>query len=189
MKLKRSTGALLGVAIALVTTVAIIETNKSTQSDTGKTLYEFTEGDVNAFTINRNNATLSFAKNNDTWQMTEPQNAPADPSSIAFLLNIITSDTIQETIIADSSQLDNYGLESPTANVKLITDQSNHTLVMGEEDFSGTSRYVMTTDDVVETDPVEIYLISKDLENGIERPIDDWMLNESDVTPSGEEKE
>lgn len=194
MKLQRSTGALLGIAIALVTTVAIIETTKNTQPNSGETLYQFTEDDINAFTINRDDTILSFIKTDDTWQMTEPQKATADPAAVAFLLNIITSDPIQEKILADSEQLEAYGLTSPAAVIEMnVYDDESHTLTIGEDDFSGTSLYALTDagtpddenadDENTDTDPdVNVYLLSKDLENGIERSIEDWIAAESSET-------
>ena len=184
MKLQRSTGILLGVAFSLLTIVAVIETQKSTLSDDDETLYSFTEADVSEFTIKRENRTeiLSFIKNDNTWQMTEPEEAAADPSSIAFLLNIITSDTIQETITTTSENLDTYGLDQPTATLELRVDEETYALTVGDEDFSGTSLYVMTNDmdNGAKPTPIDIYLISKGLETGIRRPVDDWIASDTD---------
>ena len=171
MKLQRSTGILLGVAIALAATVTIIETRKGTQSSDSKTLYGFTEADVSSFAINLDGSRLAFAKtDDDTWQMTEPESAPADPSAIAFLLNIITSDTVKETVTVNPNQLDTYGLDDPTAIVDLMVNEENHTLTIGDEDFSETSLYVMTESAVAAADSVDIYLIPSRLESGLERP-------------------
>ena len=183
MKLQRSTGVLLGVAIALVTTVAIIETTKNSQTNDDQTLYDFTEGDINAFTINHENTTLSFSKTSDgAWQMNEPQDVEADPSSIDFLLNIITSDTIKETINTDSEQLADYGLADPTARIELTVDEEQYTLAVGDEDFSGTSLYVTKAANDTSSEAIEVYLMPNGLENAIERPLDDWIINEQDDT-------
>ena len=179
MKLQRSTGVLLGVAIALVATVAIIETTKQNRPERGDTLYAFAEADVDAFTITREDATLSFEKTDDTWQMTEPQDAPADPSAIAFLLNIITTDPIKETIVATADQLDEYGLDEPVATVDMkVVGNEEHTLAVGDEDFSGSSLYVMTTEITAEAESGELYLMPKGLQTGIERPVDEWIAAE-----------
>ncbi|MEA5462818.1 DUF4340 domain-containing protein [Leptothoe sp. PORK10 BA2] len=180
MKLQRSTGILLAVAIALAATVAIIETRKGTPSADGETLYDFTETDVSSFSIELEDERLAFAKTDDTWQMTEPDAAPADPSSIAFLLNIITSDLIQETIVVNPSQLETYGLDQPTATIELTVDEESYTLTVGDEDFSDTSLYVMTAQDVATADSVDVYLMPKRLEDGLKRPEEEWLLANSE---------
>ncbi|MEM6253507.1 MAG: DUF4340 domain-containing protein [Cyanobacteria bacterium P01_D01_bin.156] len=185
MRLQRSTGVLLGVAIALVATVAIIETTKQNRPEKGDTLYSFTEADVDAFTINRTDTTLSFEKTDDTWQMLEPEDAPADPSSIAFLLNIITTDPIKETIVASAEQLDEYGLGDPRATVDISVADENYTLALGDEDFSGTSLYVMTTEATAESESGELYLMPKALQSGIGRRIDEWIASEDSEETEG----
>ena len=180
MKIQRSTGFLLGVAIALTAAVAIFETQKGRESSGGETLFDFAESDVSALTVEREDTTLAFTKIDNSWQMTEPEETPADPSSVAFLLNIITNDTIQETLTTSSDQLDTYGLEDPKATVNLTVDDEDYTLAIGDEDFSGTSLYAMTTHDVTETDPVEVFLIPQGIENGIERPVNDWIAKSDD---------
>lgn len=187
MKLQRSTGILLGVAIALAATVTIVETRKGTQANDSETLYGFTEADVSSFSIELEERRLAFAKTDgDTWQMTEPESAPADPSAIAFLLNIITSDTVKETITANLNQLDTYGLDDPTAIVELMVNEENHTLTVGDEDFSGTSLYVMTELALSAADSVDIYLIPNRLETGLERPQDEWLLSDSEEDATAE---
>ncbi len=178
MKLQRSTGILLGVAITLVAAVTIFETQKGTQTNQGETLFDFAEADISAFTLEREDETLTFTKTDDIWQMIEPENATADPASVAFLLNIITSDTIQETITTTPKQLKTYGLDNPETTIMLTVDDASYRLTVGDEDFSGTSRYVMTTHDVIEPNPVDIHLIPKGIENGIERPIPDWLAKD-----------
>ncbi|NEP59551.1 MAG: DUF4340 domain-containing protein [Symploca sp. SIO2G7] len=187
MKLQRSTSILLGVAIALVTTVAIIETVYNSRTDSGETLYEFTEDDVAEFTIKREGTTLSFTKTDDTWQMTAPQQAQADPASVAFLLNSLTSDTIEETISATPDQLTTYGLDAPMAFVELIANNESYVLSVGDEDFSGTSLYTMTAENTGDTDLINVYLMSKDLENGLERPLDEWLLGEDETNQAADE--
>lgn len=180
MKLQRSTGVLIGVAIALVTTVTLIETQKGSQTNSDNTLYDFAEADVDAFTIELDDSTLAFSKTDDTWQMTQPDSAEADPSSVAFLLNILTSSTIKETITTTPDQIDTYGLEDPIATVKLDVYDTNHTLKVGDEDFSGTALYVMATGDDANTESVDVHLISNDLENGLDRPLEDWKVKEEE---------
>lgn len=192
MKLQRSTGILLVVAIALATTVAILETQTGTSSDNSETLYNFTEADISSLVIEKEDETLAFSKIENTWEMSEPEKAPADPSSIAFLLNIITTEAIKETIKTTKSDLDIYGLDEPFATITLRVDEESHRLSIGDEDFSGTSLYVMTADDSLDSKSLNIHLISNGLENGIERPINDWIAtneNNQDQTVESSDKD
>ncbi|MEM9484390.1 MAG: DUF4340 domain-containing protein [Cyanobacteria bacterium P01_F01_bin.116] len=180
MKLQRSTRFLLGVAIALIATVTLLETQKGQQADNENTLYDFTEADINAFTIELEDNTLAFSKTNDTWQMTQPESAEADPSSVAFLLNILTISTIKETITTTPDQIETYGLDDPIATVQLDVYDANYTLNVGDPDFSGTALYVMSTGNAPNTESVDIHLISNDLENGLDRPLEDWKAQEEE---------
>ena len=185
MKIQRSTGILVGVAIALTATVAIIETQTGKEFSNDDTLFDFAEADVSAFMVEREDETLAFTKVDNSWQMTEPEETSADPASVAFLLNIITNDTVKETLTTSSDQLNTYGLDNPKATVNLTVDSKDYILAIGDEDFSGTSVYVMTTLDVTESNPVEVFLIPQGIENGIERPVDDWIAkSENDSTNS-----
>ena len=179
MKLQRSTGILLGVAIALAAAVALFETQKDT-TESSDTLYSFAETDVSAFTIEQDDSTLAFEKADDIWQMTEPETAAADPSTIAFLLNIVTTSAIQDTITASPDELDTYGLDTPTATVQLTVDDADYTLTVGDEDFSGSSLYVMTIDSDTDIVPSEVHIIANEFTNGIDRPLDDWILDDSE---------
>ena len=187
MKLQRSTGILVGVAIALVTTVAIFESQKGNQPEQGETLYDFAEADVSAFTLENPEETLSFTKTDTTWRMTEPEDAAADPSSVAFLLNIITNDTIQDTITTTPDQLGTYGLDAPAATIQLTVDEETYWLSLGDEDFSGTSLYAMTHQEEALPNTIDVYLIPKGIENGIERSIADWLADVEDPESTSDE--
>lgn len=179
MKLQRSTGILLGVAIALSTTVIIAETQKNNTNQGSKTLYDFVEADVISFKVELDDNIITFNKEDDTWTMTAPESAPADPSSVAFLLNLLTSSAIEETISTTPDELSTYGLEDPIATVELTTsNQEDHTLLVGDQNFNNTSLYVVRSEDKDDSQTVNIHLVSKDLENGLERPLQDWLLNE-----------
>ncbi|NEQ49821.1 MAG: DUF4340 domain-containing protein [Leptolyngbya sp. SIO3F4] len=179
MKLQHSTGILLGVATVLVATVTLVETQKGSQTHKGNTLYDFAEADVGSFTIDLEDRTLAFSKIDDTWQMTKPESTEADPSSIAFLLNILTSSIIEETITTTPDRLEAYGLDAPVATVNLQVDEANYTLIVGDEDFSGAALYVMPSKNNDEsTQSIDIHLISNELENGLERPLEDWKAKE-----------
>ena len=181
MKLQRSTGILLGVAIALVATVTLIETQNGDQNESGRTLYDFAEADVSEFRIERENTTLAFSNINNTWYIDEPESGPAEPSAIAFLLNILTSTPITETLTVKPDDLATFGLDAPTATIELTTfDQVEHNLTVGDADFSNTSLYVMKPKNETDNQSIEVHLISSDLENGLTRPTNEWILDDEE---------
>lgn len=182
MKLQRSTGILLGVAISLVATVTLIETRKGTQGNKGDSLYDFAEADVSELSIEREDATLTFSNINDTWYMDKPESGPAEPSAISYLLSLLTSSTIKETITTDLESLEIYGLDEPQAIVRLMTiDETDYTIKVGNADFSDTDIYVITTEDSAETQSAKVHLIAKELENGLERPVKDWLMTNEEI--------
>jgi Domain of unknown function (DUF4340) len=199
MKLQRSTLALLGIAVVLATSILIFESQKaqkaateeSNGSDpnalvqeeqaTGEKIVSFQESDVQSLTIKRTDTTLSFTKDSaGLWQMSAPEKAAAEPAAIAFLLDIITADPAIQTLEAKASDLAGFGLTSPHAIVTLtLADGSIHTLTVGNTDFTGDSRYVQVlaaADKAPEPDqPFQVYVMSGGINNGIERPVAEWL--------------
>ncbi len=173
MVIKRSTGLLFGVAIALVAAVGILEANRQQQPQ-DSVLYDFTEAEVTALTVRREDLTLEFAKADDGWQMSEPEAAPADPAAVAFLLNLLTTDPITETISVLPEKLDTYGLDTPSATLELVANQQNYQLRVGDDDFSGSSVYVTT--ETPEADaPLSVHAVPIGTETGIQRPLAEWL--------------
>ncbi|MEM8808217.1 MAG: DUF4340 domain-containing protein [Cyanobacteria bacterium P01_G01_bin.38] len=195
MKLQRSTWVLLGVAIALGGGVLLYETQKGSETEQaqGTSLYSFEEQDVQQLKIDRADTTIAFEKTSDgSWEMSGPQQQPAEAGAIAFLLDQLTGKPTLETLTVIADDLQKFGLDEPPATVALtLAHGTTHQLQVGTPDFSGDSLYVRLVNEA-EADTndgsgeeVTVYLVSGGLRNGIERPVEEWLV--ADETVEGAE--
>ncbi|MEO1389148.1 MAG: hypothetical protein AAFV85_17565 [Cyanobacteria bacterium J06634_6] len=156
---------------------------------------------------------LSFVKGDDgNWEMTVPESAIAQNGAIAFLLSQVTTTNAKPVAIepdADSNSdatadatesLEPFGLADPTATLSLTANGSDYQLLIGGLDFAGNQRYVQAIEspsaepaDLIEM-PTEmptassIYLISGDIITAIERPTEDWLLQDEATTNEATEE-
>ncbi|MEO0886659.1 MAG: hypothetical protein AAFY54_12080 [Cyanobacteria bacterium J06648_10] len=160
---------------------------------------------------------LSFVKGDDgNWEMTVPERLPdkaiAQNGAIAFLLSQVTTTNAKPVAIepdADSNSdatadatesLEPFGLADPTATLSLTANGSDYQLLIGGLDFAGNQRYVQAIEspsaepaDSIEM-PTEmptassIYLISSDIITAIERPTEDWLLQDEATTNEATEE-
>jgi hypothetical protein len=112
--------------------------------------------------------------------MTAPETGPAEAAAIAFLLSHLTTDGLTRTLTMDGSEQTDFGLEVPFATVRLtLADGSEHQLILGSQDFSGQGVYGLVDP---ETFPVPdgatavpVALLSQDILNGVDRPLQEWQ--------------
>jgi hypothetical protein len=162
------------------------------QSPGKKPLYGFSEEDVAALTVTRQGETLEFQRDEgDTWQMVKPETAPAEPAAIAFLLSRILTDTPAQELTITPNQQTDFGFDRPTGQVQItLKDGTVHQVVLGADDFSGSSLYVLKDPETVplpeDTGETTVYVVSKDLANGVDRPLAEWQAT-SDETSQSEE--
>ncbi len=227
--LSRGTLWLLVSAIALTGGVLLFE-NRSGSNPTdvadsangadvesNKKLFPIEEEDIEAFTVTREADTtsdssqveeLSFIKNDDnTWQMTSPEEAIAESGAIAFLLSQLTSATARpvtieaETAEAEESSgasLEEFGLAEPDHSVSFTASNQEYLLYVGGLDFAGDKRYVQTstvqTDAAAKTDPetspetaalaANIYAVPSGLLNAVNRPTKEWLVTDETNAPA-----
>ena len=146
---------------------------------------------------------LSFVKGDDgNWEMTVPESAIAQNGAIAFLLSQVTTTNARPVATESETELDSnatedatedateslepYGLAEPTATLSLTANSSDYQLYVGGPDFAGDQRYVQAIEDnATEADSgaeartaSNIYLISGDIITAINRPTEEWLLND-----------
>lgn len=116
------------------------------QAGSEKPLLPFAEQTVTSVTVVRPENTLSFTKSsNGTWEMSQPEQGPAEEGAIAFLLSQLT-DPVTHRLTVDTANLGQFGLESPAATLSIIADGKPYRLAIGDTDFSGDRRYVRLLD-------------------------------------------
>jgi hypothetical protein len=202
MKLKRGTVVLVGVALLLGAGVLMGELRQSrapesaTVSDGVGPVFTFAETDVATVTVERDGETLSFEGDGEgNWQMTTPENLVAEPGAVAFLLSRLNTDAPLQRVTMAADQIQDFGLDQPQGKVTVtLQDGTEHVLILGGPDFSGNANYAMV--DPAEpwppenpTDEYEGLVVTRDVANGINRPLEEWKMpvDGENLEPSDEE--
>ena len=200
MKFQRSTLILVGAAFLLGAGVLIAESQRSqspestTQAEPRGSIFTFEETDVATLTIDRGDETLIFERGDDSsWQMTAPDPALAEPGAVAFLLSRLTTDSPLQTVTMPAAQATDFGFTSPVGVVTVtLQDGTAHKLILGGPDFSGGADYVVVDPDPwppAEGQDYPVLVVTRDVANGINRPLDEWKLPVETLAPEGTQDE
>lgn len=151
--------------------------NQTNSDSAGEPLFSFEEDDVEAFTIQTDAATVSLSTDDDgNWQMTEPELAPANDASVAYLLNLLTTEESDRSLTVPAAEADNFGLNLPLATVDIeLANQETHRLVLGNYDFNRSFLYAQTDPDAEENDAeINVQLVSPNFENAVNLTAEEW---------------
>jgi hypothetical protein len=197
MKFKRSTLILVGIAFLLGAGVLIAESQRSpqaaNQSESGQStapIFTFAETDVATLTVDRSNETLVFEQDDQgNWQMTSPDKALAEPGAVAFLLSRLTADSALQTVTMQPDQTTDFGFNAPVGIVTVtLKDGTAHELILGGPDFSGSNNYAVIDPDPwppAEGKEYSVLVVTRDVANGITRPLPEWKMPVETQTPEG----
>ena len=201
MKLKRSTVVLVGVALLMGAGVLIAESQRGDAPQTadvegtGEPIFPFEETAVTRLQVERDGETLVFEKDNEgNWQMVQPDSEPAEPGAVAYLLSRLNTDSPLQTVAMQPNELEDFGLSNPAGTVTVtLEDGTEHQLLLGGEDFSGSARYAVidpeTWPPAVDAEDISVLVVSQDVANGMNRPVDEWKMPVEAATESGEDTE
>jgi hypothetical protein len=132
---------LTGVLVVLFAFVAFFERKMPTTQERlekGDVIWDVNEGKIARIEINRDNATISFEKEGDSWKMTRPEAYPADGPTLTTLVSDLSHPARQGEASASAAEPD-YGLTTPRAVVTVSTREAkggkaeSHTLSIGRE--------------------------------------------------------
>ncbi len=154
--------------------------NAATPKTKALPLFPFQESEITAFTLQRPDLTLKFAQRNppDTakpkWQMLQPEALDASDGAVAYLLNLLATESSRETFSMAGDRKAEFGLDRPTAivNVTLQSGQS-HVFVLGAPNFNSTQFYALT-DTPPNADPLPIQVVTSDFGPAVTRPLAEW---------------
>ncbi|NJL87449.1 MAG: DUF4340 domain-containing protein [Leptolyngbyaceae cyanobacterium SM1_1_3] len=195
MKLQRNTVILLVVALGLGGVVLISESQRSPdtadtlEQDQGDRLFDFEEADVQTLTVDADNGTLRFERDGaGEWQMTEPENTQAEPAAIAFLLNLLRTESARETLNITSAEQADFGFDPPAATVEFaLADGTTHTLTLGTTAFSGDAVYGLIDAEAVplpeDAGEIAVQVVPIDFVNAVNRPVEEWQVAIAPATP------
>ncbi|ASC69350.1 hypothetical protein XM38_002770 [Halomicronema hongdechloris C2206] len=155
-------------------------------------LFSFQEDEVTALTIQRQGETLAFEQGEAGWRMTQPQQQPAQESSVAFLLSQLTSGEAGQPVSVTPDNQADFGFTEPAATVELtLANGDRHTLLLGSADFSGSGFYALVDPPALplsedtEAETITAHIVSGEVASGINRPLDEWLMA-TDETPGAE---
>lgn len=202
MKFQRTSLILVFAALALGGYVYYSESQKPLQVDEAKSdekpLFNFKEQDVQSFTVQTPKQTVAFEKtvltvpanqkdtnkmNTSPWMMKKPEVAPADESSIAFLLNLLATAKSDRAFTIPVARKSEFGLDQPSATVDIkLNNQQNYRLVIGKPNFNRNFLYALV--DPPANQDLSVLLIPINFQNAVDRPLAEWKRDKPKSSPS-----
>lgn len=187
MKLQRTTILLVVTACALSGYVYYSEVS-GRQRDAEQTqeqrLFSLEESQIQTLAIAKPDAeTLEFTRTDSEdhpWQMQAPQEHPADPAAVSFVLNQIARTTSDRSFQVERDRLADFGLATPQARITFQTeDGASRELVLGTASFDGQSLYALVDPESEPQAQAEIRLVAIEFRAVLERSLEDWLAEET----------
>ncbi len=149
------------------------EQKKQEEEEASKvTVTDIATEDVNAFSYQYNNETLSFVKEDGTWYYEVDKSISLDQDAVETLAATAAQLTAEQEI-KDYEDLSEYGLDTPSNTITLTTDDGTTTLFVGNENDM-LSQYYVKTD---QSD--SIYLAASAIYSAYQKGIEDLTATES----------
>lgn len=159
------------------------EQKKQEEEEASKvTVTDVNTEDVNAFSYQYNNETLSFVKEDDTWYYEADKSISLDQDTMETLI-ATTAQLTAEQEIKDYEDLSEYGLETPSNTITLTTGDGTTTLLIGNKNDM-LSQYYVKTD---QSD--SIYLAGSVVYTTYQKGIADLTVTESTEKSATEQPE
>lgn len=205
MKFKPTTLALVAIAVILGGVVYFTETRNSSDPEAtegaGGSIFEFEENQVQSFTVETPERTLSFEKDEaGQWQMQQPEPGLASDASVAYLLNLLATEESDIILYVPATDAAEFGLDKPSATINVVLDnQETHQLILGSANFDNSALYAQADPEAdSEPDPateegnseqtadepeIAVLLVSPDFENAVNRPLEEWR-SQPEIEPT-----
>ena len=120
------------------------EQKKQEEEEASKvTVTDITTEDINEFSYQYNNETLSFVKEDGTWYYEADKSISLDQDTMETLVATAAQLTAEQEI-KDYEDLSEYGLETPLNTITLTTGDGTTTLLIGNKNDMLSQYYVKT---------------------------------------------
>ena len=148
--IKKSTLLVLACAIILGGAVYYFQWRSSTHPKpveaSGKAAFTLQASDVSSLTIvhpgQKDEPEIHLAKQNGTWNITQPLETGADASAVNGITDGLASARITQSEPGTPDRLKAYGLDSPRLELDFETKGgAQHKILMGDKDFTGSYVY------------------------------------------------
>lgn len=159
------------------------EQKKQEEEEASKVMVtDITTEDINAFSYQYNNETLSFVKEDGTWYYEADKSISLDQNTMETLVATAAQLTAEQEI-KDYEDLSEYGLETPLNTITLTTGDGTTTLLIGNKNDM-LSQYYVKTD---QSD--SIYLAGSAVYTTYQKGIADLTVTESTEESATEQPE
>jgi hypothetical protein len=126
-------------------------------------------GDVTELWLKRGGEVVKLRREADAWQMLEPVATRGDRSKVDETLTTLTTARVDREIESAPTQLDQYGLDKPAADVTLqLKDGRRLGLQLGAKNPTGIWVYAR------ETDKPAVFVVSDTVLRDVTRPLADF---------------
>ncbi len=144
--MKISTVILLALAAALAGAVYYYEFKRpptpEKAADESQPAFKMPAEDITAIAIDRGGSKILLEKHGNDWVISQPVETQADRSVIEGIATNLAGARISRTLPAAPDRMQAFGLEQPAVQIDFKgKDGKQHTLALGEKDFSGQSVY------------------------------------------------
>ncbi|MGH9732815.1 MAG: DUF4340 domain-containing protein, partial [Candidatus Acidiferrales bacterium] len=144
---KKSTLIVVVVAIALGAFVYFYDSKHSvtppTDEASWKPAFAASADEITGLTLVSGTGKTVFAKQGNSWQITQPVPTRADQTSINGIVNDLSSAKIRRSF-APTDNLSKYGLAQPAVMIDFQQKGgAEHTIRLGDKDFSGNVVYAL----------------------------------------------
>lgn len=159
------------------------EQKKQEEEEASKvTVTDITTEDINEFSYQYNNETLSFVKEDGTWYYEADKSVSLDQNTMETLVATAAQLTADQKI-KDYEDLSEYGLDTPSNTITLTTGDGTTTLLIGNKNDM-LSQYYVKTD---QSD--SIYLAASAVYTTYQKGIADLTVTESTEESATEQPE
>lgn len=173
--IKKSTLLVLLCAAIFGGVVYYLNVKKSAQKpsdDSAKPAFSIDSSNVTSLTLSRpaapNQPPIQMVKKGDGWQIVQPTQTGADSSAVQSLLDGLATARVAQTEPGSADRLAAYGLAPAQISLEFqLQNGAEHTLLMGNADFSGDSTYSVV--DGAKT----VSLLPKSLYTSLDKSFDD----------------
>ncbi len=169
-----TTLVLVGIAAALAAYIFLVEAKREPPPVAGvealptpAPLWEFGPDDVAGIAVTRGEQTTAVEREDGAWRVTAPEEGEADSARMGGLAFVVAEMRFTR-VIADASNLADFGLEEPEVQVTLVlSDGTTVDLGIGSENPRGDARYVQKEGDAL------VYLVARYDVDELLRLVDD----------------
>jgi len=118
-------------------------------ADTAPSILKLDENSITKLELKKKDAPpILLTKSGSDWKITEPKPLPADQTTVTSLLSTISSLDSERLVEDKSSNLERYGLASPTFELTISAkDNNTQRLLLGDETPAGSGVYAALAGD------------------------------------------